>query len=55
MIQQYTQKELVQLVIMYSAVLVLTFFISKLTYIHIEKKGITVGKNLIVKLNSIKS
>jgi peptidoglycan/LPS O-acetylase OafA/YrhL len=51
-INHYIQIPEIQLVIMYSAVLVLTFFISKLTYKHIEKKGIILGKNLIVKLNS---
>ena len=49
-INHFTEIPEIQLILMYPTVLVLTFFISKLTYKHIEKQGIEVGNNLIVKL-----
>jgi len=50
-INNFVQTPEIQLFLMYTTVLVLTFFISKFTYKHIEKKGIDVGNNLIARLN----
>lgn len=51
-INNFVQTPEIQLFLMYPTVLVLTFFISKFTYKHIEKKGIDVGNNLIARLNN---
>lgn len=41
----------IRLIILYPVVLMLTFFLAKVTYNNIEKKGVEVGSSLIRKIN----